>query len=114
MIVHLPVSGVDLKQGRQPRIARRVGLRNGRTHRAAESEAEVAREARLRVLHSLAFPALVVGVSVASLVFLGLLGAIGARVGGANVVRATLRVTFWGALAMALTSGIGPVFGTVV
>jgi VIT1/CCC1 family predicted Fe2+/Mn2+ transporter len=57
---------------------------------------------------------LVAGVSVASLIFLALLGAIGARAGGANVVRATVRVTFWGALAMALTAGIGSVFGTVV
>jgi VIT1/CCC1 family predicted Fe2+/Mn2+ transporter len=52
-------------------------------------------------------------VSGASLVFLGLLGAIGAKTGGADVVRATLRVTFWGALAMALTAGIGALFGTV-
>ena len=43
-----------------------------------------------------------------------LLGAIGARAGGANVLRATARVTFWGALAMALTAGIGKLFGTVV
>ncbi len=57
---------------------------------------------------------LVAGVSIASLVFLALLGAIGARTGGANVFRATLRVTFWGALAMALTAGIGAIFGTVV
>lgn len=57
---------------------------------------------------------LVAGVSVASLIFLALLGAIGARAGGANVARATLRVTFWGALAMALTAGIGAIFGTVV
>ena len=53
-------------------------------------------------------------VSAASLLFLALLGAIGARAGGANVLRATARVTFWGALAMALTAGIGAVFGTVV
>ena len=59
-------------------------------------------------------PAFVAGVSIASLVFLGLLGAIGARAGGANVGKATLRVTFWGALAMALTAGIGAIFGTVV
>ncbi len=54
---------------------------------------------------------LIVGVSAASLVFLALLGAIGARAGGANVARAMLRVTFWGALAMALTAGIGALFG---
>jgi VIT1/CCC1 family predicted Fe2+/Mn2+ transporter len=53
-------------------------------------------------------------VSAASLLFLALLGAIGARAGGANVPRATMRVTFWGALAMALTAGIGALVGTVV
>ena len=53
-------------------------------------------------------------VSVASLGFLALLGAVGAKAGGADVVRATSRVTFWGALAMALTAGIGALFGTVV
>ena len=57
---------------------------------------------------------LVPAVSVASLGFLALLGAIGARAGGADVVRATIRVTFWGALAMALTAGVGKLFGTVV
>ena len=53
-------------------------------------------------------------VSVASLLFLALLGAIGAQAGGAPVIRATLRVTFWGALAMALTAGIGMLVGTAV
>lgn len=60
-------------------------------------------------------PALLVPiVSIASLGFLALLGAVGARAGGANVTRATMRVTFWGALAMALTAGIGALVGTVV
>jgi VIT1/CCC1 family predicted Fe2+/Mn2+ transporter len=58
--------------------------------------------------------ALVPVVFAASLGFLALLGAIGAKAGGANVLRATARVTSWGALAMALTAGIGAVFGTVV
>jgi VIT1/CCC1 family predicted Fe2+/Mn2+ transporter len=58
--------------------------------------------------------ALVPIVSAASLAFLALLGAIGAITGGANVLRATARVTFWGALAMALTAGIGKIFGTVI
>ena len=57
---------------------------------------------------------LAVIVSAASLGFLALLGAIGARAGGANILRATVRVTFWGALAMALTAGIGKIFGTIV
>jgi VIT1/CCC1 family predicted Fe2+/Mn2+ transporter len=58
--------------------------------------------------------ALVAVVSAASLAFLAVLGAIGARAGGANILRATVRVTFWGALAMALTAGIGKLFGTVI
>ena len=58
--------------------------------------------------------ALVPTVSAASLGFLALLGAVGARAGGANILRATARVTFWGALAMALTAGIGAIFGTVI
>lgn len=53
-------------------------------------------------------------VSIASLAFLALLGAIGAKAGGADVGKATARVAFWGALAMALTAGIGKLFGTVV
>jgi VIT1/CCC1 family predicted Fe2+/Mn2+ transporter len=58
--------------------------------------------------------ALVPLVFAASLGFLALLGAIGARAGGANILRATVGVTFWGAWAMALTAGIGKFFGTVV
>jgi len=57
---------------------------------------------------------LIPSVSIASLIFLALLGAVGAKVGGADILRATARVTFWGALAMALTAGIGKLFGTVV
>ena len=53
-------------------------------------------------------------VSVTSLVFLALLGAIGAQAGGANIARATIRVTFWGALAMAITAGIGKLVGTAI
>ena len=57
---------------------------------------------------------LVPTVSAASLGFLAFLGAIGAKVGGANVLRGTVRVIFWGALAMAFTAGIGKLLGTVV
>ena len=53
-------------------------------------------------------------VSVASLLFLAVLGAVGAKAGGANVLNATVRVTFWGAAAMALTAGIGAVVGTAI
>jgi VIT1/CCC1 family predicted Fe2+/Mn2+ transporter len=53
-------------------------------------------------------------VTAASLVCLAALGAVGARAGGADVWRATTRVTFWGALAMALTAAIGHLSGVAV
>ncbi len=49
-----------------------------------------------------------------SLVLLGGLGALAARAGGAPIVKATARVVFWGALAMALTAAVGRLFGAVV
>lgn len=58
--------------------------------------------------------ATIVGVPLASLLFLAVLGAIGARAGGAPAGKAMLRVTFWGALAMAITAGIGKLVGTAV
>jgi VIT1/CCC1 family predicted Fe2+/Mn2+ transporter len=51
-------------------------------------------------------------VSGTSLLLLALLGAVSARVGGASVAVGALRVTFWGALAMAITAGVGTLFGT--
>ena len=51
------------------------------------------------------------GVAAASLVFLAVLGAVGAKAGGATLLKATARVTFWGAVAMAVTAGIGATFG---
>jgi VIT1/CCC1 family predicted Fe2+/Mn2+ transporter len=50
-------------------------------------------------------------VSGTSLVFLAILGGLAARVGGASVITSAARVTFWGALAMALTAGVGALFG---
>lgn len=54
---------------------------------------------------------LIFWVSGTSLVFLALLGAISARIGGARILIAAWRVTFWGALAMGLTAGAGSLFG---
>lgn len=51
-------------------------------------------------------------VSGSSLLFLALLGSLAARAGGASILTAAARVTFWGVLAMALTSGVGALFGT--
>ena len=55
--------------------------------------------------------ALMWAVSGCSLLFLALLGSLAARVGGASMMTAAARVTFWGALAMALTAGVGALFG---
>jgi VIT1/CCC1 family predicted Fe2+/Mn2+ transporter len=52
-------------------------------------------------------------VSGTSLLFLALLGGVAARAGGARVTVGAMRVTFWGALAMGLTAGVGALFGTV-
>lgn len=49
----------------------------------------------------------------ATLFFLAMLGALGARAGGAPPMRSVLRATFWGALALAATAGIGRLFGTI-
>jgi len=57
---------------------------------------------------------LAVAVSVTSLVFLMFLGALAARAGGADVTLGAGRVTLWGALAMAITAGVGALFGTIV
>jgi VIT1/CCC1 family predicted Fe2+/Mn2+ transporter len=52
-------------------------------------------------------------VSGTSLLFLALLGGAAARAGGAGMVAGAIRVTFWGALAMVVTAGVGALFGTV-
>ncbi len=67
----------------------------------------------LPLLIVLVFPisALMWAVSGGSLLFLALLGSLAARAGGASVMTAAARVTFWGALAMALTAGVGALFG---
>jgi VIT1/CCC1 family predicted Fe2+/Mn2+ transporter len=52
-------------------------------------------------------------VSGSSLLFLALLGGLAARAGGASVPVGAIRVTFWGALAMAITAGVGAMFGTM-
>lgn len=58
--------------------------------------------------------ALTLALTLASLLFLALLGGLGAAAGGAPVPRAVIRVTFWGAFAMAVTAAIGSLFGTAI
>ncbi len=59
-------------------------------------------------------PVTVPVVSGTSLLFLAILGALAAQTGGASILKGAVRVTFWGALAMGLTAGVGALFGTSV
>lgn len=83
---------------------------------ALTSAATFASGAAVPLLAALVVPStfVIAGVVGVSLVLLGALGAIGAKVGGAGLMRPTLRVLVWGAIAMAITAGVGRVFGAVV
>lgn len=83
---------------------------------ALTSAATFATGAALPLLTAMLAPAtqLVPLLAGTSLVFLTALGALAARAGGAPVLKAALRVAFWGALAMAITAGAGRLFGAVV
>jgi VIT1/CCC1 family predicted Fe2+/Mn2+ transporter len=94
-----------------------TGITSARPVQAALASAgSFAAGAALPLVTVLVAPAHILtwAVSLGALVFLALLGMLGAKVGGANMVKAATRVTFWGALAMALTYAIGAVSGTMV
>jgi VIT1/CCC1 family predicted Fe2+/Mn2+ transporter len=83
---------------------------------AMASAATFAGGAVLPLLMVLVSPAssMIPFVAGSSLVFLGLMGSLAARVGGANILKGASRVTFWGVLAMAATAAVGALFGRVV
>ncbi len=83
---------------------------------ALASAAAFAVGAALPLVTAIASPAerLVPAVAVLSLAFLAVLGAVAARVGRAAILKGTLRVTFWGAIAMALTAAIGRAIGVAI
>jgi VIT1/CCC1 family predicted Fe2+/Mn2+ transporter len=132
------LAGIYEARGVSPELARQVAaqLMDGdalAAHARDElgiSEATAARPVQAAITSALTFstgaamPLLMVlvapqayivpAVSAASLVYLALLGAIGARAGGASLLKATARVTFWGAFAMAVTAAIGALLGTTV
>ncbi len=60
------------------------------------------------------FAVMIWAVAVSSLVFLAVLGAVAAKAGGAGMLKGSVRVLFWGAIAMAVTAGVGKLFGAVV
>ncbi len=132
------LAGIYVGRGLDPALARQVALQlmehdalgaHARdelgisdTHRARPLQAAVASAgtfavgAALPLLVVLLVPSGILALSVvgASLVFLGLLGGMAARAGGAKASVGALRVCFWGALAMSITYGIGALFGTAV
>ena len=132
------LTGIYVQRGLEPALARQVaeqlmakdalaahardelGISEITTARpvqaALASAATFAVGAALPLLVVLLAPeaALVYTVSITSLIFLALLGVLAARAGGAPILKAALRVTFWGALAMGLTAAVGALFGTVV
>ena len=83
---------------------------------AVSSAASFAVGALMPLVTALVAPdtAVVPAVILASLLLLAITGALAARVGGSSVMRGVLRVTFWGALAMAVTAGVGALFGSTV
>jgi len=132
---HAELTGIYLKRGLDKELAANVatqlmqhdalaahardelGITESLTARpvqaALSSAIAFAVGAFLPLLAVLLFPAstLMWSISASSLFFLTLLGALAAKVGGASVVKAAIRVAFWGALAMALTTGVGFLFG---
>ena len=93
------------------------GTMNARPIQAAlSSAASFAAGAALPLAVTAFAPAatLIGWVTATSLVFLALLGAMAARAGGANMLVGAWRVTFWGALAMAITASVGKLFGAVI
>jgi len=135
---HAELAGIYVKRGLEPALARQVAEQLMRhdalgAHARDElgiSEITTARPVQAAMASAAAFsvgavlPLLAVlvlpasgrvwGVGLSCLACLAVLGAIAARAGGSPMGAAALRVTFWGALAMALTAGVGALFGVAV
>ncbi len=132
------LTGIYIKRGLDPSIARQVAEQLSAhdafaTHARDElgiSEVTTARPLQAAVFSAAAFsigaalPLIVTwfspfnlmisSVADSSLVFLAILGAVAAKAGGASMLKGSLRVLFWGAIAMGVTAGVGKLFGAVV
>ncbi|RDI97554.1 VIT family protein [Dyella solisilvae] len=132
---HKELAAIYVKRGLDPQLARQVAeqlmahdaldahmrdelgiteaLKARPLQAAAASAVSFAAGAVLPLLVVLLAPEkrLLVWVFVTALIFLAVLGGIAARTGGASVRTGALRITFWGALAMAITTGVGMLFG---
>ena len=134
----MELAGIYVSRGLEPRLARQVadqlmahdalgahardelGITEAMSARplqaAGFSAASFSIGAALPLLSSVLAPAawMITIVAICSLLFLAVLGAIAARAGGASVVRGSIRVLFWGAMAMLATDIVGRIFGTAV
>ena len=134
---HKELAGIYADRGLDPSLAKRVAeqlmahdalgaharaeLGISETQRARPIQAAWASAgcfsvgAALPLLVTIAAPEahLILLVALTSLMFLALLGGLAARAGGAQLMAGAIRVTFWGALAMAVTAGAGWLFGTI-
>jgi len=134
---HKELMAIYVKRGLHPALAKQVAkelMEHDALGAHARDELGISESFRARPIQAAlasagsfavgaAMPLLVTAVSPAawliplvagtSLVFLALLGGLAARAGGAGVTIGAARVTFWGALAMALTAGVGALFGTL-
>jgi vacuolar iron transporter family protein len=115
------LAGIYVTRGLQPDLAQQVAVQltanDARPVQAALwSAASFAVGAALPLAVTALMPAgaLIAAVSGSSLLFLAALGAVSARTGGASMLKGAWRVTFWGALAMAVTAGAGALFGATV
>jgi VIT1/CCC1 family predicted Fe2+/Mn2+ transporter len=134
----MELAGIYVQRGLEPRLARQVAeqmmLKDALGAHARDelgiTETMTARPIQAAVFSAASFsigaalpllvtfmifgPLLIPALAVSSLVFLGILGAVAARAGGANVWNGSLRVLFWGAVAMGATAIVGRIFGTSV
>jgi VIT1/CCC1 family predicted Fe2+/Mn2+ transporter len=135
---HRELAAIYIKRGLDPALARQVAeqlmahdalgahaqdelgisemLKARPIQAALASAASFAAGAAVPLLVTAMVPqtGLMIFVSTSSLLCLIGLGALAARVGGANAVTGAIRVTFWGVLAMAVTTGIGALFGRIL
>ena len=131
------LEGIYVRRGLEPALAKKVAEQLtakdalaahardelGITEQQAPRPIQAAFSSAASFMAGAAIPLLIVAlsprqsllyvVSLATLVLLGLLGALAARAGNAPMGAATVRVTFWGAFALAVTAGIGKLFGTI-
>lgn len=135
---HAELAGIYVSRGLDPELARKVAVQLMQkdalgTHARDElgiSETLIARPVQAALASAASFAvgaalplllvvvvpasALLWTVSLSSLLFLAILGALAAYAGGSPILKSVWRVTFWGALAMGLTAGVGALFGAVV